>query len=112
MALSAAERETTIVWTDADERVMISSSQRKVITQLRKNPNFEEESSDICDGTEIVIGTLPLGAITVRKAVKTKRNGKKRNPRSGAARCGEMTLAGKPCQSIASKETGKCAKHS
>src|SRR4026209_574409 len=94
MGLIAAERETTIVWTDADERIMISSSQRKVITQLKKNPAFELESEENFDGSIIVNGTLPLNAITIRKVVGGKRAGKRGNPRANAARCGATKADG------------------
>lgn len=115
MSLSAAERETTIVWTDEDDTVRVSTSQRKVVTQLLKNPAFVTEEDYEFEGTRCLVGTLPLGSITIRKAAKgtIKRNGTtKRNPRANAAKCGAPTASGKPCGSIASKATGRCSKHS
>lgn len=38
MSLSAAERETIVTWNDEDAVAHIYSSQRPVITRLRKNP--------------------------------------------------------------------------
>lgn len=115
--LSAPERETVIVWTDADEKMMVSSSQRKVITQLLRNPGFEETERVTEDKRVVLLsGFLPLGGITIRKAAKgtIKRSdaGKRKGLPANAARCGEPKADGNPCQALASKDTGKCARHS
>jgi hypothetical protein len=39
MALSAPERETVIVFNDADEVASVYTAQRRIITQLKKNPS-------------------------------------------------------------------------
>lgn len=55
----AAERETVATGTAADEEVVISSSQRKHITKLRKHPAFTEIHSEMIDGTEYAVFTIP-----------------------------------------------------
>lgn len=55
----AAERETVAVGTAADEEVVISSSQRKHITKLRKHPAFTEVHSEMIGNTEYAVFTVP-----------------------------------------------------
>jgi hypothetical protein len=38
MTLSASERETVIVFNDADDSALVTTAQRPVITKLKKNP--------------------------------------------------------------------------
>lgn len=115
MALTAIERETVIVWSDADDRILVTTSQRKVITQILANPQAEILSDKMFDGSRMIEATLPLGGVTLRKkaAGTIKRNGgtKTRSMPANAARCGFVKEDGKPCQSLASKEHGKCHKH-
>lgn len=113
--LTAAERETVIVWTDADDKVMINTSQAKQINALEKNPAFEETDRQV-EGkrTVVLAGFLPLGSITVRNRARgsVKRAGVARKGMpSNAARCGVAKADGTPCKSLASKATGRCAKH-
>lgn len=102
--LTAEERETIIGWTDADETISISTCQKKMITLLRKNPVFTETS--FSDG--VLMGTLPLGCITVRNAGKGQRTRRVNT----APRCGAIKANGEACQAIANSATGRCAKHS
>lgn len=44
-SLSAAERETIVNWTEADENVTVWTAQRSLITRLRKLPAFIETRS-------------------------------------------------------------------
>jgi hypothetical protein len=113
MALTADERETVIVWTDSDETVRIHTSQRRMVTILLKNPSFVIEEDTIHEGTRMLLGTLPLGAITVRNKAKgsIRRNNGVKRAMPDVQKCGQPTASGKPCQSIASKETGRCSKH-
>lgn len=50
--MEAAERETTINMSDADDKVHIWTAQRKVITRLRKHAAFTETDSGFHGGTE------------------------------------------------------------
>ena len=106
---AAAERETVIVWSDADQVIQISTSQRPMITSLKNNPS----ATLIEISQDNHIFELPLGLITVRKGKRTgtKRQARKGRP-EGIQLCGEPTAKGTPCQGIAKKDTGKCAKHS
>jgi|SRR5581483_275227 len=114
--LTAEERETIITWNDADKRPMIHTGQKPMITALLSNPNFEMTDEVKENGRTILLtGWLAEGSITVRNKAKgqiRRRQSKRTGMPSNAARCGQMTAAGKPCQSLASKATGKCAKHS
>jgi hypothetical protein len=106
---AAAERETVIVWSDADQVIHISTSQRPMITSLKNNPSAKllEVSEDVHTFE------LPLGLITVRKGKRQMNKAVTRKGRpSGITLCGEPTAKGTPCQGIAKKDTGKCAKHS
>lgn len=110
MALTAAERETIISWSDDDERIHVHTGQRKVITSLRKNPSFEETSFD--EKNWILAGTLPLGAVTLRNKGKTTRTTTTvKRSRPLAATCTGEKKDGTPCGSIANKETGRCNRH-
>jgi len=106
----AIERETVITWSDADQAIHISTSQRTVITALTNNPSAKlieaPAKGDKEDRTQVF--ELPLGFVTFRKA---KRTGRKQMPK-GVALCGEPTKSGEPCKRIASKATGKCPRHS
>jgi hypothetical protein len=111
MALTAAERETIISWSDEDQRIHINTGQRRVITSLRKNPSFEETSFD--EKNWILAGTLPLGAVTLRNKGKgmIKRADTVKRGRPNAATCSAMKADGTKCMSIAKKDTGRCSKH-
>jgi hypothetical protein len=113
MALTASERETTINWCDEDERIHISTSQRKIITKLLNNASVEIEDDRIHDGTRMIMATLPLGAITIRaKAAGTiKRKSKVKRGAPTAQKCSATKANGERCGSIAAKATGLCAKH-
>lgn len=116
---AAYERETVIVWTDGDPVVYVSSSRRPDITSLEKNPLFTMiEDHDALNGNPRMIkGTMPKGAITFRSRMKgqtgtvVKPTGKKRTLPSSAKRCLAPKADGKLCQSLASKATGRCARH-
>jgi hypothetical protein len=113
MALTASERETTINMVDDLDHIVISTSQRVMVTQLLNNPNATITEDVVFDGTRMLTATLPLGSITVRKAAKGSirrdNGGKKRE--ITAARCGTIKEDGKPCKAIAAKATGSCPKH-
>jgi hypothetical protein len=109
---AAAERETIITWSDADNVISISTGQQRKITELLNNPSAVLVERDT--EANIYQFELPLNLITIRK-------GKRAANKSGVVRkgrpaniklCGEPTAKGTPCQGIAKLDTGKCAKHS
>lgn len=104
---AAAERETVITWSDADQVINISTAQARMITQLKNNPSAT--LVEIADGTHFF--ELPLGLITVRKGRKSA-GGTKRNPAAAAQKCGAEKADGSKCQMVAKKETGRCRWHS
>jgi hypothetical protein len=115
---AAFERETVIVYTDGDPLVMVSTSLRRDITSLLKNPLFtlEEDAPPTNGNMRIIKGTLPKGAVTFRSKMKghstsTAKSTSKRGLPANAQRCNEPTASGKPCQALASKKTGRCARH-
>lgn len=74
--LTAAERETTVTVTDADDQVRIWTAQRRHITRLRKNPAFAEVRSGLYGTTEWAEFTIPADQW---------------NPASGAKRRSSLT---------------------
>lgn len=115
MSLSAAERETTLTIDDEAQVWLVSSHRRADITKLKKNPDLVIEEEGTFEGTPFIRGTLPIGGIAFRAksagSITRKASGRKGRP-NGVLECGEPTAKGTPCRSIASKATGKCAKHS
>jgi hypothetical protein len=116
MALTAAERETVITWSDEDERISVQTCQRKVVTQLLANPSAEIVEDKTFEGTRFVTALLPLGGITIRKAAKgtirrTPSKTVKRGRPQNVQLCGATKADGGKCGSIASKETGRCPRH-
>lgn len=114
MALTAPERETTINWSDDCETITISTSQRKIVTQLLNNPVATIESDTIFEGTRIIKASLPLGAITIRKAAKgtiRRSDAGKRTLPENAPRCTGTKANGEKCNSLAKGGTQFCVKH-
>lgn len=72
----AAERETTIAYTDADEYVTVFTCIRRDLTAMRKNPAFKQvRSGTYKDGTEwgdFQLSVEDFGSIS--SIVKRKRN--------------------------------------
>ena len=68
--MEAAERETIINMSDADETVRIWTAQRKVITKLRKNDAFTQIGAGFHDGTEWAEFTIPASRWTPSGGVK------------------------------------------
>lgn len=58
-SLSAAERETTVTITDADDTVRIWTAQRRYLGRLRRHPSFTEVKSGTHGGTEWAEFTIP-----------------------------------------------------
>lgn len=106
---AAAERETVIVWSDADQVVTVNTSQRPVITQLEKNPSARLIETD---GTNFMF-ELSMGLVTLRKGKRAanKNGATVARVRSGAV-CGFVKEDKTTCQSLAKKGTDRCRWHS
>ena len=74
MALTAPERETTIISTDGDDLVTIETAQRRHITRLRKNPAFTEVVAGTYEGTEWARFTIPARDWNPASGAKRRRN--------------------------------------
>ena len=74
MALTAPERETTIISTDGDDLVTIETAQRRYITRLRKNPRFLEVAQGEFEGSEWARFTIPARDWSPATGAKRKRN--------------------------------------
>lgn len=58
-SLSAAERETTVTITDADDTVRIWTAQRRYLGRLRRHPSYTEVASGFHGGSEWAEFTIP-----------------------------------------------------
>ena len=74
MALTAPERETTIISTDGDDLVTIETAQRRYLTRLRKNPSFTEAVTGTYEGTEWARFTIPARDWNPASGAKRRRN--------------------------------------
>ena len=71
----AAERETCVAFTDADEDVHIYTCRRQDITAMRKKPQFTEvRSGRYGDGTEWATFSIPRSEFSIARAAKVRRN--------------------------------------
>lgn len=70
-ALTRAERETVIVWSEVDEDVRITSTSPAQTARLRADDRFREVPSRYADGltAEFVI---PVGEFNLTKAAKRR----------------------------------------
>jgi hypothetical protein len=66
MSLTAPERETVIVMNDADELATIDTTQRSVITRLKKNPAARLLEEGRFDGSPWAKFELPKSFISFR----------------------------------------------
>ena len=74
MALTAPERETTVISTDGDDLVTVETAQRRYLTRLRKNPSFLEVATGTYEGTEWARFTIPASEWNPATGAKRKRN--------------------------------------
>jgi hypothetical protein len=58
-SLTAAERETTVTTTDADDLVIIESTRPRHISAMRRNPRFTEIESGRWGATEWARFSIP-----------------------------------------------------
>ena len=73
-SLSAAERETTVTITDADDMVRIWTAQRRYLGRLRRHPSFTEVKSGTHGGTEWAEFTIPAAEWNPATGAKRKSN--------------------------------------
>ena len=71
-SLSAAERETTVTITDADDTVRIWTAQRRYLGRLRRHPSFTEVKSGTHGGTEWAEFTIPASEWNPATGAKRK----------------------------------------
>jgi hypothetical protein len=68
------ERETIISWCDDDDMIFVHSTQRRMMTKLRKNPSFKLQDEHRIDGRVVGIdGHVPLGFVTIRSKKKSRK---------------------------------------
>lgn len=80
--LARAERETVIVWTEADERIRIQSSSPSQIAKLRKDSRFLEVPGRFADG-ETAEFTIATDSFTLTKGAKRRMSDEERKKRAG-----------------------------
>jgi hypothetical protein len=66
MALTALERETVITFNDADEVASVYTAQRRLITQLKKNPAAVLVEEGVHEGSLWARFELPKNFISFR----------------------------------------------
>jgi hypothetical protein len=69
--LTRAERETVVVWTEADTDVRIISSSPAQIAKLRADDRFHEVPSAYADGLTAEF-LIPVGEFNLSKAAKRR----------------------------------------
>jgi len=112
MALTAAERETVISISDDENEWTIHTSQRKMVTQLLKNPSATILEDTTFQGTRMLVATVPANGITVRKGKGTPRKVAGRAPRNiDAPTCGGVKSDGSKCGMVAKNGSGFCRHH-
>jgi hypothetical protein len=74
ISLEPGERETVISWSDEDKKIFIYTTQKKIITKLLRNPQFELSETirnELYRQKPLGLkGYLPLNAITIRRTSK------------------------------------------
>ena len=71
-SLSAAERETTVTITDADDTVRIWTAQRRYLGRLRRHPSYTEVASGFHGGSEWAEFTIPASEWNPATGAKRK----------------------------------------
>jgi hypothetical protein len=71
MALSALERETVIVFNDAEDCASVYTAQRRIITQLKKNPAATLNEEGSFEGSAWATFELPKKFISFRSKTRT-----------------------------------------
>jgi hypothetical protein len=70
MGLNAHERETVIVFNDGDDMATISTSQRRVITQLKKTPSATLADEGVFERSPWARFELPKGFVSFRSKIR------------------------------------------
>lgn len=110
MALTAAERETVISISDDEDLWTIHTSQRKMVTQLLKNPSATILEDTTFQGTRMLVATIPANGITVRKGGKAKKTSSTPRKVRGTT-CSGTKSDGSKCGMVAKNGTGFCRHH-
>jgi hypothetical protein len=84
--MEAAERETVINTSAADDHVRIWTAERVYITALRKSPNFAEIRCGVVDGTEWAEFTIRKDQWNPVRGVKHLRKQSSEQKRANAER--------------------------
>ena len=71
-SLSAAERETTVTATDADDTVRIWTCQKRYLGRLRRHPSFTEVATGFHGSTEWAEFTIPASEWNPATGAKRK----------------------------------------
>lgn len=66
MALTDSERETIVSLSDFNDIATVYTSQRKIITKLKRNPAFVTEEEGTFEGTGWLRGHMPAKLIGFR----------------------------------------------
>ncbi len=113
-SLTALERETIVTMNDDEDFMEIHTSQKPVITGLKKNPSAELLEEGNWGTTAWANFKLPKGLITFRsgkKKVTSKNKAGFAKRMATAAKCTATTAAGQPCKGKAINGSGLCFKH-
>jgi hypothetical protein len=98
---AAAERETVISWSDADQVITIHTSQQRMITRLKKNPGATLIQTD---GVNFRF-EVPLGTVMPRNAKGAAKTEAPKRKLAGN-RCSH-----EGCNALAKKGTKFCRWH-
>ena len=82
MSLTAAERETIITLSDADDTARVWTAQRPIITKLKKNPLATLVDEGVHDGSVWADFELPVSMLSFRSKQRSATAGSGRGFRS------------------------------
>lgn len=85
-SLTAAERETTVTTTDADDTVRIWTAQRRHIGRMRRHDAFTEVKTGTIGGSEWAEFTIPADQWNPASGAKRKSNLTDEQRQASAAR--------------------------
>jgi len=113
MSLTALERETVISTSDDDDFWLINTCQRRMVTQLLKNPSAEIVEDYTHSGSRFITAKLPANGITVRKGSRKVSGAKTKRKRvmTNTATCAGIKSDGSKCGSVTLGDTGFCRHH-
>jgi hypothetical protein len=96
VSFTAPERETVVVLNDADDHAIVYTSQRAVITRLKKNPAARLVREGRCGRSPWADFELPKRFVSFRS--KERRfNGEERQRRAAALESARKTAAEQKC---------------